>query len=180
MSSPKITKKERRAMRMAELARKQFPFPPLTEKPVTVAEAAFQAAAPVIPIMVDKNKGISIDRQKVGLIAFWTERCQELLQQKGDLTDDDKLYLSETLDRMRDEKLKGIFANLLGWGDDERAEMQTFCAIALEVMSMVSSKVVSDAAKRVEARYYLDQMTFHEPDSLYYDEVEVVEVKPEA
>jgi len=46
---------------------------------------------------------------------------------------------------------------LIGWGDDERAELETFCAIALEVMKQASPSKLREAALRVELRFLMNQ-----------------------
>ena len=162
----KQTKKERKLERHAQLNLRASINPVLLASTPT----APMRPEPIIPIKVDARNKVTVDHQKIALVSFWTDRCQELLQQKGDLTDDEKEYLAKVLGTMRDEKLKNIIAGLLGWGDEERAEMQTFCAIALEMMQMVSSATIRDAAQRVEMNYYLNQQTYHEPGEEYYAE----------
>jgi hypothetical protein len=91
------------------------------------------------------------------VVTFWTQRCRELLQERNNLKQDDLEYVVETLAKLKDERLKSCVAELIGWGDDERAEMETFCAIALEVMKLSSPARLREAALRVELRYLLKE-----------------------
>lgn len=88
---------------------------------------------------------------------FWTQRCRELLQERNNLTHDDLEYVAVTVSKLKDERLKTYIADLIGWGDDERAEMETFCAIALEVMKLSSPARLREAALRVELRYLMKE-----------------------
>lgn len=88
---------------------------------------------------------------------FWTVRCRELLQERHALSREDLEYLAETASKLKDERLKSCIAQLIGWGDDERAELETFCAIALEVMGLASPSRLREAALRVELRYFMKE-----------------------
>lgn len=89
-----------------------------------------------------------------GFVAMQAERMRELLQQRAALPREDLVYLVETVARLKDERLKACVAELIGWGDDERAEIETFVAIALEVMKKTTVSKLRDAATIVELRYY--------------------------
>lgn len=54
--------------------------------------------------------------------------------------------------KLKDQRLSGCIAELIGWSDDDRAELETFCAIALEVMRTASSSKVREASRLVEIR----------------------------
>jgi hypothetical protein len=85
-------------------------------------------------------------------------RMTELLQMKAALPEDDLAYLVEKLDRMKDERLKACMAALIGWGDDERAEVETFVAIAIEVMKRTNVGKLRECARIVEMKYYAKEM----------------------
>jgi hypothetical protein len=85
-------------------------------------------------------------------------RMTELLQMRAALPEDDLAYLVEKLDRMKDERLKSCVAALIGWGDDERAEVETFVAIALEVMKRTNVGKLRECARIVELKYYVKEM----------------------
>lgn len=87
-----------------------------------------------------------------GFKAFWANRMYELVKIKADLTEDEKAYLVEKLESMRDEKLKSIIVGLMGWGDDERAEVQTYVAVTLELLQRATPSAVKEACRIVEIR----------------------------
>lgn len=92
---------------------------------------------------------------QTSVVSYWTTRCRELLQDRKNLPRDDLEYLVETAAKLKDERLKACIAELVGWGDDERAELETFCAIALEVMKDSSPSRLREAALKVELRFHL-------------------------
>ena len=77
----------------------------------------------------------------------------ELLQQRNALSRSDLEYVVENIAKLKDERLKSCVAELIGWGDDERAEVETFCAIAIEVMKRTNVSKLRDCARIVELRY---------------------------
>lgn len=85
-------------------------------------------------------------------VADYAPRMVELLQARNNLTRDDLEYLAETAVKLKDERLKGCIAVLIGWGDDERAELETFMAIALEVMKRTPPSRLRDAAMTVNIK----------------------------
>lgn len=100
----------------------------------------------------DLAKQLSAPEFKEGVIMFWTERCRSLLQERNNLTREDLEYTATAIAKLKDERLKSCVAELIGWGDDERAELETFCAIALEVMKQATPSKLREAALRVELR----------------------------
>lgn len=92
---------------------------------------------------------------QTALKGFWAQRCQELLQERGNLPQHELEYTVEQVAKLKDERLKACIAELIGWGDDERAELETFCAIALEVMGMCSPSKLREATLRVELRFFM-------------------------
>jgi hypothetical protein len=85
-------------------------------------------------------------------------RMTELLQMRAALTEDDMAYLVEKVERMKDERLKSCIAQLIGWGDDERAEVETFVAIAIEVMKRTNVGKLRECARLVEMKFYVKEM----------------------
>lgn len=81
-----------------------------------------------------------------------TLRLREILQMRGRPSQDDLAYALERLDKLRDERLKAIFIEAIGWGDEERSELETFVAIAIEVMKDTNPSKIRDAAIKVELR----------------------------
>lgn len=119
--------------------------------------------------LLEKVKSIGIrstlptNYQTVAQVRFWSDRCQELLQLKGNLDEDEVEYLHKCLSTMKDEKLKNIIAGLIGWGDDERGELETLCAIALEIMAHTPLTVMEQAFRRIELRSLIDNTPVHKP-----------------
>lgn len=91
---------------------------------------------------------------KAELTEFWNNRLVELLQMR-DLPEDDLSYLLHKVEALKDERLKSCIAGLLGWGDEERAEMHTFCAIALETMSLAKPSLIREASRIVEIKAHI-------------------------
>ena len=98
---------------------------------------------------------MSAKQQSEELVAFWTQRCREILQERSALVEDDLEYVVESIVKLKDERLKQCVATLIGWGDEDRAELETFCAIALEVMRKTPPSRLREAARLVEIRYLI-------------------------
>lgn len=86
---------------------------------------------------------------------YWTNRCVELLHERNNLSRDDLEYLAITAAKLKDERMQACIATLIGWGTEDRAELETFCAIALEVMKSASPSRLRDAALKVELRFHM-------------------------
>lgn len=82
----------------------------------------------------------------------------ELLRQRATLPREDLEYVVETVAKLKDERLKACIAELIGWGDEERAEIETFVAIAIEVMKKTTVSKLRDAALTVELRYHMKEL----------------------
>lgn len=94
---------------------------------------------------------------QLAVVTYWTQRCRELLHERATLPREELEYLAEQASKFKNERLRECIAGLIGWGDDERAELETFCAIALEVMKQASPSKLREAALRVELRYLLNE-----------------------
>ena len=101
------------------------------------------------------SKQLSSREFQEAVVMYWTQRCREILQERQSLSRDDLEYTVQTISKLKDERLKSCIAELIGWGDDERAELETFCAIALEAFKLSSPARLREAAMRVEMRYLL-------------------------
>jgi hypothetical protein len=82
-------------------------------------------------------------------------RMIELVQMRANVPHEDLEYLVERIDKLKDERLKSCVAALIGWGDEERAELETFIAVALEIMKKTNPSKLRDAARVVELRSLL-------------------------
>jgi hypothetical protein len=101
------------------------------------------------------SKQLSSREFQEAVVMYWTQRCREILQERQNLSRDDLEYTVQAISKLKDERLKSCIAELIGWGDDERAELETFCAIALEAFKLSSPARLREAAMRVEMRYLL-------------------------
>lgn len=97
-------------------------------------------------------------RPDAGFVAEQADRMRELLQQRKSLPREDLEYVVQAIEKLRDERLKACVAELIGWGDDERAEIETFVAIAIDVLKKTNVSKIREAARVVELRYLLKEM----------------------
>jgi hypothetical protein len=88
-------------------------------------------------------------------VAQQADRMRELLHQRATLPREDLEYLVETVAKLKDERLKACVAELIGWGDEDRAEIETFVSIAIEVMKKTNVSKLREAAMTVELRYHM-------------------------
>ena len=86
-------------------------------------------------------------------VAGQSMRMYELIQQRAWLPPEDMDYVAETTSKMKDPRFKACVAELVGWGTDERAELETFVAIAIEVMKKTTVTRLREAAQTVHLRH---------------------------
>ena len=82
---------------------------------------------------------------------------RELLHQRATVPREELEYLVERVAKLKDERLQAAVAGLIGWGDEERAEIETFVAIAIEVMKKTNVSKLREAAQTVELRYLVKE-----------------------
>ena len=98
---------------------------------------------------------MSAKHNKELMIHYWTTKCVDLLKVRNNLQRDDLEYVVEKIANLKDERLKECITTLIGWGDEERYELETFCAIALELMKDATPSRIREAARRVELKYLM-------------------------
>ena len=91
-------------------------------------------------------------------VASQAERMRALLQQRAAIPREELEYLVERVAKLKDDRLQAAVAGLIGWGDEERAELETFVAIALEVMKRTNVSKLREAAQTVELRYLVKEV----------------------
>lgn len=96
-------------------------------------------------------------RPDATFVAEQADRMRELLHQRATLPREDLEYVVETVAKLKDERLKACVAELIGWGDEDRAELETFVAVAIEVMKKTNVSKLREAARTVELRYYMKE-----------------------
>jgi hypothetical protein len=87
-----------------------------------------------------------------------SRRMKHLVQQRATLEREDLEYVVERVAKMKDARLQECIAELIGWGDDERAEIETFIAIAIEVMRRTNVSKLRECARIVELRYLAKEL----------------------
>jgi hypothetical protein len=100
------------------------------------------------------------------MVQFWNNRTVELLQMRR-LPEDELAYLLTKVETMKDERLKNAIAGLIGWGDQEEADMQTFCAIALQLMADSRPSVIREASRKIEIRAILNGVERYDSSTEY-------------
>lgn len=91
-------------------------------------------------------------------VAEQAARMTDLLQHRAAIPREDLEYLVERAAKLKDERMQSAIAGLIGWGDEERAEIETFVAIAIEVMKRTNVSKLREAAQTVELRYLMKEM----------------------
>ena len=91
-------------------------------------------------------------------VAEQAARMRELLHQRATPPHEDLEYVVETVAKLKDERLKACIAELIGWGDEDRAEIETFVSIAIEVMKKTNVSKLRDAAATVGLRHYMKDL----------------------
>ena len=93
-------------------------------------------------------------RQKpnADFVAGQALRMRELIQSRAWLPEEGIEYVAETASKMKDPRFKECVAELIGWGTEERAELETFVAIALEIMKKTKLTRIREAAEMVYLR----------------------------
>ena len=100
-------------------------------------------------------------------VAMQAARMTHLLQQRAALPREDLEYLVERVAKLKDARMQMCIAELIGWSDDTRAEIETFIAIAIELMKKASVSSLRSATRTVELRYLMrskDEQTNQEAD----------------
>jgi hypothetical protein len=93
-----------------------------------------------------------------GFVAEQANRMKEIIQNRAALNREDLEYVVERVAKMTDERLQQCVAELIGWGDDERAELETFVAIAIEVMKRTNISKLRECARIVELRFLAGEL----------------------
>lgn len=99
-----------------------------------------------------KLRGRSTKETVAYLMEELAPRLKQHLQERNNLSREDLEYLVEKVATLKDERLQSCIATLIGWGDEERAELETFMAVSLQVLRKTRPSVVEDACRVVEIR----------------------------
>lgn len=115
--------------------------------------------------MAKKPKEIRVGTKEYfdALIKHYSVRATWLVHCKGNLERDDLEYLIEVGSKLKDQRLKDCIVGLVGWGDDERAELETLLALGFEAMRLCSPSRLREAATRVGLKYYMKDIPNEQP-----------------
>lgn len=115
--------------------------------------------------MPKKQKTVQVGSREYfdALIKHYAGRATWLVQCKGNLQRDDLEYLMVTASKLKDERLKQCIAELVGWGDEERAELETLLALGFEAMKLCSPSRLREAAMRVSLKYHMKELMNVQP-----------------
>jgi hypothetical protein len=91
-------------------------------------------------------------RPDATFVAVQAVRMKDLLHRRATVSREDLEYTAQAIAKLKDTRLQACVTELIGWGDDERAEIETFVAIAIEVMRYTTVSRLRDAARTVELR----------------------------
>jgi hypothetical protein len=106
-----------------------------------------------------RRRGDEMQRMRPdpNFVAEQADRMRYLLRERASIPREELEYLVEALAKLKDERLKSCVAGLIGWGDEERAEIETFVAIAIEVMKRTNVSKLRECAQIVELRYWVKE-----------------------
>src|SRR3990172_3925807 len=100
------------------------------------------------------------------LLVYYTNRSTAIMRGRGNLSREDLEYLVETASKLKDKRMQECVAEMIGWGDDERSELETLLAIGFEAMKLCSPSRLREAAMRVSLKYYMKKEFSHAQESI--------------
>lgn len=100
------------------------------------------------------------------LLTFYTNRSTAITRGRGNLSREDLEYVAQAAEKLKDKRLQECIAELIGWGDDERSELETLLAIGFEAMKLCSPSRLREAAMRVSLKYYMKKEFSHAQESI--------------
>jgi hypothetical protein len=83
------------------------------------------------------------------LVAAWREKITELLLIRAAVSPADLEYLALGIEKLRDERMKGIITDLIGWEDRDRGELCFIFAILLRVVEQANPSKIREAWQKV-------------------------------
>jgi len=118
--------------------------------------------------MPKKPKTVQVGSREYfdALLAFYTNRSTAITRGRGNLSREDLEYVAEAASKLKDKRLQECIAELIGWGDDERSELETLLAIGFEAMKLCSPSRLREAAMRVSLKYYMKKEFSHAQESI--------------
>lgn len=113
--------------------------------------------------MAKKPKTVQVGSREYfeSLLVYYTNRSTAIMRGRGNLSRDDLEYLVETAAKLKDKRMQECIAEMIGWGDDERSELETLLAMGFEAMKLCSPSRLREAAMRVSLKYYMKKEFSH-------------------
>ena len=118
--------------------------------------------------MAKKPKTVQVGSREYfdALLAYYANRSTAITRGRGNLSREDLEYVAEAASKLKDKRLQECIAELIGWGDDERSELETLLAIGFEAMKLCSPSRLREAAMRVSLKYYMKKEFSHAQESI--------------
>ena len=120
--------------------------------------------------MRKKQKTVQVGSREYfdALLVYYTNRSTAIVRGRGNLTREDLEYVVQAAAKLKDKRLQECIAELIGWGDEERSELETLLAIGFEAMKLCSPSRLREAAMRVSLKYYMKKEFSHAQESIDY------------
>lgn len=118
--------------------------------------------------MAKKPKTVQVGSREYfdALLTFYTNRSTAITRGRGNLSREDLEYVAQAAEKLKDKRLQECIAELIGWGDEERSELETLLAIGFEAMKLCSPSRLREAAMRVSLKYYMKKEFSHAQESI--------------
>lgn len=96
--------------------------------------------------------------EKDKFVTEWATKVLGIVRGRNTLSREELEDCVQRASKLRDPVLQGYIANLIGWGDQDRAELIHFCMVALELMKRTRPSVVIETHKTIEIRHRMRQI----------------------
>lgn len=118
--------------------------------------------------MPKKPKTVQVGSREYfdALLTYYTNHSTAIMRGRGNLSHDDLEYVAQVASKLKDKRLQECIAKMVGWGDDERSELETLLAIGFEAMKLCSPSRLREAAMRVSLKYYIKKEFSHAQESI--------------
>jgi hypothetical protein len=118
--------------------------------------------------MRKKQKTVQVGSREYfdALLTYYSNRSTAIVRGRGNLPREDLEYLVQATAKLKDKRLQEGIAELIGWGDEERSELETLLAIGFEAMKLCSPSRLREAAMRVSLKYYMKKEFSHAQESI--------------
>ena len=118
--------------------------------------------------MAKKPKTVQVGSHEYfnALLTYYTNRSTAVMRGRGNLSREDLEYVAQAAGKLKDKRLQECIAELIGWGDDERSELETLLALGFEAMKLCSPSRLREAAMRVSLKYYVKKEFSHAQESI--------------